>query len=84
MKELWELPKDKHRPGLVMHGFGWPLDDKTGGGLFLYHWGENFCSIGFVVHLNYTNPYLSPFDELQRVKHHPVVAEMLEGGKRIG
>ncbi|HEX3673402.1 MAG TPA: electron transfer flavoprotein-ubiquinone oxidoreductase [Rhizomicrobium sp.] len=84
LKELWELPKDKHRPGLVMHGFGWPLDDKTGGGLFLYHWGENFCSIGFVVHLNYQNPYLSPFDEFQRVKHHPVIAEMLEGGKRIG
>ncbi|HEY1632190.1 MAG TPA: electron transfer flavoprotein-ubiquinone oxidoreductase [Rhizomicrobium sp.] len=84
LKELWELPKEKHQPGLVMHAFGWPLDDKTGGGLFLYHWGENFCSIGFVVHLNYWNPYTSPFDELQRVKHHPKIAAMLEGGKRIG
>ncbi len=84
LKELWELPKDKHKPGLVMHSFGWPLDDKTGGGLFMYHWGENFCSIGFVVHLNYANPYTSPFDELQRVKHHPRIAEMLQGGKRIG
>jgi electron-transferring-flavoprotein dehydrogenase len=84
LKELWELPKDKHRPGLVLHSFGWPLDDKTGGGLFMYHWGENFCSIGFVVHLNYKNPYTSPFDEFQRVKHHPRIAEFLEGGKRIG
>jgi electron-transferring-flavoprotein dehydrogenase len=84
LKELWELPKDKHRPGLVVHGFGWPLDNGTGGGLFMYHWGENFCSIGFVVHLNYSNPYLSPFDEFQRAKTHPRIARVLEGGKRIG
>ena len=84
LKELWELPKDKHQPGLVVHGFGWPLAGDTGGGLFMYHWGENFCSIGFVVHLNYSNPYLSPFDEFQRAKNHPAIARYLEGGKRIG
>ena len=84
LKELWELPKDKHKPGLVLHTMGWPLDNKTGGGMFLYHWGENFCSVGFVVHLNYQNPYLSPFDEFQRVKQHPKIRAMLEGGKRIG
>jgi electron-transferring-flavoprotein dehydrogenase len=84
VKELWELPKEKHKPGLVMHTMGWPLDNSTGGGLFMYHWGENFVSIGFVVHLNYSNPYISPFDEMQRVKQHPKIREMLEGGKRIG
>ncbi len=84
VKELWELPADKHKKGLVVHSFGWPLSNDTGGGLFCYHWGENFCSIGFVVHLNYSNPYLSPFDEMQRVKQHPRIREMLEGGKRIG
>ncbi|MEJ0025460.1 MAG: electron transfer flavoprotein-ubiquinone oxidoreductase [Rhizomicrobium sp.] len=84
VKELWELPKDKHRRGLVVHTVGWPLSNDTGGGLFCYHWGENFCSIGFVVHLNYSNPFLSPFDEMQRVKQHPRIRAMLEGGKRIG
>ncbi|MEI9888218.1 MAG: electron transfer flavoprotein-ubiquinone oxidoreductase [Rhizomicrobium sp.] len=84
VKELWELPPDKHKKGLVLHSFGWPLSNDTGGGLFCYHWGENFCSIGFVVHLNYSNPYLSPFDEMQRVKQHPRIRAMLEGGKRIG
>ena len=84
VKELWELAPDKHKKGLVMHSFGWPLSNDTGGGLFCYHWGENFCSIGFVVHLNYSNPFLSPFDEMQRVKQHPRIREMLEGGKRIG
>ncbi len=83
LKELWELKPEHHKRGLVMHSFGWPLDNATGGGLFMYHWGDNFCSIGFVVHLNYSNPYLSPFDEFQRVKHHPRIREMLEGGKRI-
>jgi electron-transferring-flavoprotein dehydrogenase len=63
---------------------GWPLDNRTGGGLFMYHWGENLCSVGFIVHLNYSNPYISPFDELQRVKHHPVIKQFLEGGKRVG
>jgi electron-transferring-flavoprotein dehydrogenase len=84
LKELWELPPDKHQRGLVIHSVGWPLDNSTGGGLFMYHWGENFCSVGFVVHLNYSNPFLSPFDEFQRVKQHPRIAEILEGGKRIG
>jgi electron-transferring-flavoprotein dehydrogenase len=84
LKELWELPKDRHKPGLVMHTMGWPLDDKTGGGLFMYHWGENFCSVGFVLHLNYWNPYTSPFDEFQRIKKHPLIADYLKGGKRIG
>jgi electron-transferring-flavoprotein dehydrogenase len=84
LKELWELPKISHRPGLVMHGLGWPLDSETGGGLFLYHWGENFCSVGFVVHLNYKNPWLDPFAEFQRAKTHPAVAALLKDGKRIG
>ncbi len=83
LKELWELAPGKHKPGLVMHTFGWPLKNDTGGGVFMYHWGDNLCSVGFVVHLNYSNPYLSPFDEFQRVKHHPVLAQYLEGGKRI-
>jgi electron-transferring-flavoprotein dehydrogenase len=84
LKELWEIPKEKHRKGLVLHGFGWPLADDTGGGLFLYHWGENFCSVGFVVHLNYSNPWLDPFQEFQRAKTHPTIAKFLAGGRRIG
>jgi electron-transferring-flavoprotein dehydrogenase len=84
LKELWELRKDKHQKGLVVHGFGWPLKTDTGGGLFMYHWGENFCSIGFVVHLNYSNPWLEPFSEFQRAKTHPAIRKFLEGGKRIG
>ncbi|MBU6299795.1 MAG: 4Fe-4S dicluster domain-containing protein, partial [Alphaproteobacteria bacterium] len=70
--------------GLVMHTMGWPLTNETGGGSFTYHWGERFCSVGFVVHLNYKNPYLSPFDEFQRMKQHPRIRPFLEGGKRIG
>jgi electron-transferring-flavoprotein dehydrogenase len=84
LKELWELPKEKHRSGLVVHGMGWPLDQSTGGGLFMYHWGENFCSIGFVVHLNYQNPWLDPFAEFQRAKTHPAIRRFLEGGRRVG
>jgi len=84
LKELWELPAAQHKKGLVLHGMGWPLDNDTGGGLFVYHWGGNFCSIGFVVHLNYKNPWLDPFGEFQRAKTHPVIARMLSGGKRIG
>ncbi|HWU56657.1 MAG TPA: electron transfer flavoprotein-ubiquinone oxidoreductase [Rhizomicrobium sp.] len=84
LKELWELPAAQHRKGLVLHGMGWPLDNDTGGGLFLYHWGENLCSVGFVVHLNYKNPWLDPFGEFQRAKTHPAIARMLAGGKRIG
>jgi electron-transferring-flavoprotein dehydrogenase len=83
IKELWELPPDKFKRGLVMHTMGWPLDNRTGGGSFMYHFGENLCSIGFVVHLNYSNPYISPFDEFQRAKTHPRIREMLEGGKRL-
>ena len=83
LKELWELPKDKHRPGLVMHTMGWPLDDHTGGGSFVYHYGDNLAAVGFVVHLDYHNPYLWPFGEFQRFKTHPMIRPMLEGGRRI-
>ena len=71
LKELWQVAPDKHRPGYVQHTFGWPLDNRTGGGSFLYHYGDNLVSVGFVVHLNYANPYLSPYDEFQRFKTHP-------------
>jgi electron-transferring-flavoprotein dehydrogenase len=84
LKDLWELPPGQHKKGLVLHGMGWPLENETGGGLFMYHWGENFCSIGFVVHLNYKNPWLDPFGEFQRAKTHPAIAKILKGGKRIG
>jgi electron-transferring-flavoprotein dehydrogenase len=83
LKELWEVPKEKHRPGLVQHTMGWPLGDSTGGGSFLYHFGENLVSVGFVVHLDYANPYLNPFKEFQRAKLHPRIAEHLKGGRRI-
>jgi len=84
LKELWEVDPEKHRPGLVQHSFGWPLDSKTGGGSFLYHFGENLVSVGFVVHLNYKNPYLSPFEEFQRFKTHDAIRDTFEGGRRIG
>ncbi|MEG2312494.1 NAD(P)/FAD-dependent oxidoreductase, partial [Brevundimonas sp.] len=83
IKELWQVPAENHKPGLVQHTTGWPLDDKTGGGSFLYHFGDRYVSIGFVTHLNYKNPYLSPFDEFQRFKHHDAVAHHLEGGTRV-
>jgi electron-transferring-flavoprotein dehydrogenase len=83
LKEIWQVTDECFVPGLVQHTTGWPLDDKTGGGSFLYHFGDNYVSIGFVVHLNYKNPWLSPFDEFQRYKQHPEVAKFLEGGKRI-
>ncbi|RZJ01548.1 MAG: electron transfer flavoprotein-ubiquinone oxidoreductase [Brevundimonas sp.] len=83
LKELWQVPADKHQPGLVQHSTGWPLDENTGGGSFLYHFGDRYVAIGYVVHLNYKNPFLSPFDEFQRFKHHPAIAEHLEGGTRI-
>ncbi|APF38913.1 electron transfer flavoprotein-ubiquinone oxidoreductase [Chelatococcus daeguensis] len=83
LKELWQIPPEKFEPGLVQHSFGWPLDNSTGGGSFLYHFDDNLVSIGFVVHLNYSNPTLSPFDEFQRFKTHPMIRGMLEGGKRI-
>jgi electron-transferring-flavoprotein dehydrogenase len=84
LKELWEIPVQQHRPGLVLHTVGWPLADDTGGGSFMYHWGDRLVSVGYVVHLNYKNPYLSPFDEFQRHKLHPEIKQYLEGGKRIG
>jgi electron-transferring-flavoprotein dehydrogenase len=83
LKELWEVKPENHKPGLVQHSFGWPLDNSTGGGSFLYHYGANLVSIGFVVHLNYQNPYLSPYDEFQRFKTHHRIAPTLTGGKRI-
>ena len=83
IKELWQVPDEVFQPGLVIHTAGWPLDDKSGGGSFLYHFGDNYVSVGFVVHLNYQNPWLSPFDEFQRHKHHPAIAKHLKGGKRI-
>ncbi len=84
LKELWQVKPEKHKPGLVQHTMGWPLEDRTGGGSFMYHYGENLVALGFVVHLNYENPYTSPFHELQRLKTHPLIAPVLEGGKRIG
>ena len=87
LKELWSVPEENFKEGYVQHTMGWPLDNKTGGGSFLYHFrdnGEAFITIGFVVHLNYENPYISPYDEFQRFKHHPSVAPFLKGGKRVG
>lgn len=83
IKELWQVDPARHRPGLVQHTFGWPLDNRTGGGSFLYHLGDNLVSIGFVVHLNYKNPHLSPFEEFQRFKTHPAIAPFFAGGKRL-
>ncbi|WP_298123477.1 electron transfer flavoprotein-ubiquinone oxidoreductase [Brevundimonas sp.] len=83
IKELWQVPAEQHRPGYVQHTLGWPLDDKTGGGSWMYHFGDRYVSVGFVVHLNYRNPFLSPFDEFQRFKHHPAIARHLEGGTRV-
>jgi electron-transferring-flavoprotein dehydrogenase len=84
LKELWEIDPAKHEPGLVVHTAGWPLDDDTYGGSFLYHGDNNTVSLGFVVGLDYTNPYLSPFEEFQRWKTHPKIRQYLEGGKRVG
>jgi electron-transferring-flavoprotein dehydrogenase len=84
LKELWQVAPDRHRPGLVQHSFGWPLDNSTGGGSFLYHYDDDLVSVGFVVHLNYDNPYLAPFEEFQRFKTHPLVRDTFAGGKRIG
>jgi electron-transferring-flavoprotein dehydrogenase len=83
IKELWEIPREKHRPGLVWHSVGWPLTPDTYGGSWLYMLGENLVSIGFVVGLDYPNPSLSPFEEMQRFKTHPAVRPILEGGRRI-
>jgi electron-transferring-flavoprotein dehydrogenase len=86
LKELWSVPEENFKEGYVQHTMGWPLDNSTGGGSFLYHFrdnGEPFITIGFVVHLNYANPYISPYDEFQRFKHHDSVAPFLKGGKRV-
>ena len=83
IKELWEVPPENSKPGNIMHTTGWPLDTDTYGGSFLYHLDDNKISIGFVVGLDYKNPYLSPYMEFQRFKHHPAIKKILEGGRRI-
>jgi len=83
MKEIWEVDPEKHREGTVTHTMGWPLNGNAGGGSFIYHMDKNQVSVGFVVHLNYRNPYLFPYMEFQRFKHHPMVAELLTGGRRV-
>jgi electron-transferring-flavoprotein dehydrogenase len=83
MKELWEVKPESHKQGQVTHTMGWPLGVKAGGGSFMYHLEDNLVSIGFVVHLNYQNPYLYPYMEFQRFKHHPLISRVLEGGRRV-
>jgi electron-transferring-flavoprotein dehydrogenase len=83
LKEIWQVKPEKFVKGRVQHSFGWPLDGSTGGGSFLYHFDDNLVSVGFVVHLNYANPTLSPFDEFQRFKTHPMIRDLFEGGKRL-
>jgi electron-transferring-flavoprotein dehydrogenase len=83
LKELWEVKPERHRPGLVMHTAGWPLDARTYGGSFLYHMEERMVAAGFVVGLGYDNPYLSPYEEFQRFKTHPSIRTLFEGGKRL-
>jgi electron-transferring-flavoprotein dehydrogenase len=83
IKELWQVAPERHVRGQVTHSQGWPLDSQTGGGSFLYHYGDNLVSVGFVVHLNYENPHLSPYDEFQRFKTHPAIREVFAGGKRL-
>jgi electron-transferring-flavoprotein dehydrogenase len=83
IKELWQVAAERHRPGLVVHTQGWPLDTETGGGSFVYHLENRQVAVGFVVHLNYRNPHLSPYDEFQRFKTHPSIRSTFEGGKRL-
>ena len=83
MKELWEVKPENHKQGQVTHTMGWPLGAKAGGGSFMYHLEDNLVSIGFVVHLNYQNPYLYPYMEFQHFKHHPLISHVLEGGRRV-
>ena len=84
IKELWKIPAEQHRPGLVVHSAGWPLDEsKSLGGGFLYHLEDNTVAVGLITNLSYTNPHLSPFDEFQRYKHHPEIAKYLQGGERL-
>jgi len=84
IKELWEIDPAKHQPGRVVHTAGWPLDSQTYGGAFLYHLPDNQVTLGFITGLDYSNPWLSPFEEMQRWKTHPAIREVLEGGKRVG
>ncbi|CAA2140245.1 electron transfer flavoprotein-ubiquinone oxidoreductase [Methylobacterium bullatum] len=84
VKELWQLKPETFEPGLVRHTMGWPLSNKTGGGSWLYHFDDHLLSVGFVTHLNYENPTLSPFEEFQRFKTHPMIRDVFEGAKRIG
>jgi electron-transferring-flavoprotein dehydrogenase len=83
IKELWQVDPAKHKPGKVVHTLNWPLGSNANGGSFLYHLEDNQVAVGFVVNLDYENPYLSPYDEFQRLKHHPAVRDTFEGGKRI-
>ena len=83
IKELWQVAAERHRPGLVVHTQGWPLDAETGGGSFVYHLENRQVAVGFVVHLNYRNPHLSPYDEFQRFKTHPSIRGTFDGGKRL-
>ena len=83
LKELWQVAPENFQAGLVQHTMGWPLGNSTGGGSFLYHFGERLVAVGFVVHLNYQNPYLSPFEEFQQFKTHPLVRDTFANGKRI-
>ena len=83
IKELWDIEPERHQEGLVIHGSGWPLSDGTSGGFFLYHAENNQVVVGLIVDLNYSNPWVSPFDEFQKMKHHPKLAQYLEGGKRV-
>jgi electron-transferring-flavoprotein dehydrogenase len=83
LKEVWQIDPAKHKKGLVQHSFGWPLDNSTGGGSFLYHYDDNLVAVGFVVHLNYDNPYIYPFEEFQRFKTHPRIRDTFAGAKRL-
>ncbi|MDW2288153.1 NAD(P)/FAD-dependent oxidoreductase, partial [Vibrio sp. 1562] len=82
-KELWDIPAEQHQQGLVVHGLGWPLANEASGGSYLYHLEGNQVAVGLIVDLNYENPHLSPFDEFQRFKHHPLIEQYLKNGKRI-
>ncbi len=83
IKELWQIEPENHKIGLVQHAFGWPLDNNVGGGAFLYHFEDNIVAVGHVIHLDYKDPYLSPFDEFQRFKTHPAIRKTFKGAKRI-
>ncbi|MDR3477340.1 MAG: electron transfer flavoprotein-ubiquinone oxidoreductase [Gammaproteobacteria bacterium] len=83
IKELWEIPEELHQPGLVSHSIGWPLDNATYGGSFVYHFEKNLIEIGFIVGLDYQNPFMNPYEEFQRFKSHPSICRLLEKGKRL-